>query len=240
MKHFDSSLLLGVVILVLVTTSALCPQKVFTQGTSKQAVMNERQVQHSKLYAAYKGIGDLRVIAAKSTGDVEVLAGIGQKIFQSDARPIDSETFLNDVIAKSDAIVIGTVREQQSFLTAEGTFVFTDYSFSVEQILKNNNLGPLRPTDNIVITRPGGVIELGGHTVKAADESLGSFERTHRYLLFLDYIPATGAYKAFNSYGAFQIDGGKLVKLTREQLPNELEKGTDASTLIAHIKRVLG
>jgi hypothetical protein len=74
---------------------------------------------------------------------------------------------------------------------------------------------------------PKGFPPLRQFQIRALDESLAPFEVGRRYLLFLDYIPTTGAYKAFNSAGAFRIESSKTSKLTKEQLPSELDNGVD-------------
>lgn len=204
-------------------------QQPSTQYDPQQLAMTGQQKEHSRLYQSYKGIGDLRRLAEKSTGDVEVLTGAGQQIFYSQAGPTDSETFLNREVAKADAVVMGTVKSQQSFLTDEGTFVFTDYDFVVDEVLKKNAIVPLVSSETIVVTRPGGSLQLAGHTVRALDESLQPLEKGHRYLLFLNYISATGGYEAFNAHGSFKINLNRATKLTSERLPAQLESGFDVS-----------
>jgi hypothetical protein len=224
---------------VLFSISVLRSQEPQGQTLQQGPEMDEKQLKHSKLYHGYTGIGDLRSIAANSGGDVEVLNGVAQKIFSSSAPSKRSEDFIADIARQADTIIIGTVNNQQSFLTVEGTFVFTDYTITVQQILKNNAAAELRPSDSTIVTRPGGTVQLSRHTVRASDESLAPFEVGKRYLLFLKYIPATDAYRAFEGGGAFRIDLGKTAKLTKEQLPNELERGTDLSALIASIQATL-
>jgi hypothetical protein len=204
-----------------------------------QTELEQKRIEHSKLYQKYTGIGDLRSAAAKSNGDVEVLSGAGQKIFFPNDPPTQLSDFVATMAHRADLIVIGKVNDQKSFLTEQGTFVFTDYTFTVEQVLKNNPNALLQPSGGIVVTRPGGIIQLNGRNIKASDESLASFETGKHYLLFLNYIPTTGAYKAFDSGGAFRINGSKTAKLTREQLPAELENGAELTVLMAFVQAAL-
>jgi hypothetical protein len=198
-----------------------------------------QQIAHSKLYSEYKGIGDLRSVANRSSGDVEIMSGVSQKIFPPGTPPIQMPDFVANISKQADLIVIGEVTDQKSSLTAEGTFVFTDYSLTVEQILKDNPSAALRPMGNIIVTRPGGAVQFSGRTIKATDESVAPLEMGKRYLLFLDYIPATKAYKAFRSGSAFRIEGGKSVKLTKEHLPIDLENGVDLYVLMSLVQAAL-
>ena len=207
------------------------------QDDLQQLTMTGQQKEHSKLYQSYKGIGDLRRLAEKSTGDVEVLTGVGQQIFYSQDGPTDSVTFLNREAAKADAVVLGTVKSKQSFLTAEGTFVFTDYDFVVDEVLKKNAVSPIVASETIVVTRPGGALQLAGHTVRALDESLQLLEKGQRYLLFLNYISAAGGYEAFNERGSFKINLNRATKLTSGHLPAQLETGFDVSIATTYLRK---
>jgi hypothetical protein len=202
----------------------------------QEAVRERIHTEHSKLYKQYAGRGDLRAIAAKTSGDVEVVNGTPQKMFRSNAGPFRLGDFLRELTSKSDAVLIGIVKERASFSTAEGTFVFTDYDLAIEQILKNNSTNLLRPFDKISVTRPGGDVQLDGHKVRALDESLEPLAIGSRYLLFLDYVPSTETYKAFSSQGSFRVDGNRAAKLTKEQLPGDLEGGVDINILASYVR----
>jgi hypothetical protein len=237
MRH--SLLVLSLIIVSLLTghsvllTSATLQQQ---PKTTPQDRPDRIHAEHSKLYKQYPGRGDLWRLAEKTSGDVEVVTEIPQKMFQSDAPPIQLGDILRELTNKSDAVLIGVVKDRASFVTAEGTFVFTDYGLAVEQILKNNPASLLHPFDKVSVTRPGGEIQLNGHSVRAVDQSLAPLAVGGRYLLFLDYVPITGSYKAFNSQGSFRVQGSKTTKLTKEQLPSDLESGADVEVLAAFIR----
>ena len=197
--------------------------------------MTEKQREHSKLYKEYKPDGNLRTLAESSAGDVEVVNGIPQKVFFSSSPPFNLQEFLRGMAHDSDAVVIGVVNKKASFLTEDENFIFSDYDFYVEEILKDNGAHPI-DVKEITVTRPGGAIVLGQRAVCAIDESLEPLALGNRYLLFLKFIPSTCAYKAFNSKGSFLLDGNKAVKLTHEDLPFEIETGTETSSLIARIR----
>jgi len=55
-------------------------------------------------------------------------------------------------------------------------------------------------------------------------------------LIFLKYIPSTSSYTAFRSDGSFQVTNNKIIKLTKQSLPRELETGNDAESLISEIR----
>ena len=61
----------------------------------------------------------------------------------------------------------------------------------------------------------------GGKVAEAIDVSFKPLEVGQQYVLFLKFIPSTGAYRAVSSTGSFQILGSKVTKLTEEYIgPN--------------------
>jgi hypothetical protein len=206
------------------------------RAQAQQPTPSQREIEHSKLYSKYSAMDDLRAITAKSGSDVEVLIGTPQKAFRTDQPPVQFADYVAEIVNKADAVVIGEVSGQQSFLTAEGTFVFTDYAFNIADVLKNNTAGQLRAADIIIVTRPGGTVRFGNRNIKAVDEAVEPFDLRGSYLLFLEYVPSTGAYKAFNGNGAFRLESGRAAKVTKERLPFELENGSEIPTLISQIR----
>ena len=131
------------------------------------------------------------------------------------------------------------VKSKSSQLTENGEFVFTDYEVMVEDVLKDNPAAPIQPNANITITRPGGTVQLNGHNITALDEAFKPLNVEGHYLLFLRFIPATGAYKAVSSAGTYELKENKIIKLTEEPLPLGLETGHDAGAFITGVRRAL-
>lgn len=198
----------------------------------QEGIMSARQKEHSKLYCGYKGAGkNLGQLAEeqirKGKGDdlgIVLLPGIPELS--------PTGTAVKDVLAELscgvDAIVIGTVKDKTSQLTDCGTFTFTDYELIAEEVLKDNVISHLEPGSSLIVTRPGGKILLNGHVITAIDRSVKPLIIGDRYLLFLRFLPTTGAYEAADFDSAFRIAGSELVPQTDVvTLPNEL-KNRDA------------
>lgn len=196
-----------------------------------------KQKEHSKLYKDF-GVGKkLREVAAETPGtEVGVIRGVPGKMFDPDSPRLTFHSFLKNLACDADAIVIGVINNQSSQLTEDEDFVFTDYNMSVEQILKDNAMAPIQLTSDLTISRPGGIVQLNNKKVRALDESLEPLSIGDRYVLFLNYIPTTGSYKASNSNGSFQLSDKKIIKLTKESLPSKLETGNDAESLFLEIR----
>jgi len=170
--------------------------------------MNEKQRQHSKLFK-HSGT-KLRDLAARQNGDVEVEEGLGLMTVLPVAGP--QRPLFHSAVCNADAVVIGTLNDKTSQLTDEGSFVFTDYQITVQEVIKNNSVAPLQAADVITGTRDGGVVELNNRIFRAKREDFDPPVVGQRYLLFLRFIPATGAYLMYGN-GTFQLDGQGILAL---------------------------
>lgn len=230
-------LLTALIVAVTVTNISLRGQNQKTP--SAEGRITEQHKEHSKLYKDYRFGKKLREVAAETEGtEVAVIRGMREKTFNPDSPPFDLHSFLRNLACDADAVVIGVIKNQSSQLTEDEDFVFTDYDMSVEQILKDNAKAPIQLTNDLTISRPGGIVQLDNKIVRAIDESLDPLSIGHQYILFLTYIPTTGAYKAFDSNGSFQLSNKRIVKLTKESLPSKLETGNDAESLSSEIRNV--
>lgn len=187
-----------------------------------EGVMTAKQKKHSKIFEGYKDRAKLRDLMIQK-GDVEVREEVGDVILP--AEPFNLNSYLQRLSCKADAVVMGMVKSKASQINQDGTFVFTDYEFTAEDVLKNNAADSINPNTDITITRTGGAIKLNGHTARAIDYREVPLIEGEHYLLFLKYVPETGAYKALDSSrddDSFQILGDKKIKqVSSSPLPFE-------------------
>jgi hypothetical protein len=183
----------------------------------KDGVKDARQKEHAKRYKGYKSGKKLRDLTA-ATGDVMLRREVGTQGGDPNEAPFDFQKFLREMADEADAVVVGTVKNKSSQLTEDEDYVFTDYDLTAVEVLKDNAAAPIEPNKGIVVTRPGGTILLDGRIVEALDESFQPLRKNDQYLLFLRFIPSTGAYEALNSKAGFRIGADKINKLTKEPL----------------------
>ena len=101
------------------------------------------------------------------------------------------------------AIVIGKTTAWQYHLSASGAAVYADYDFVVETVLKNNPVAPVTSAKDIIVTRPGGSMTLGSgsfNQVTFTHQAFPQLQPGAKYLMFLSFIPATGAYQAIDAF----------------------------------------
>ena len=174
----------------------------------QEGQMTEKQRQHSTLF---KHSGPkLRDIAARQNGDVEVEEGLGLMMRLPATGP--QRPVFHSAVCNADAVVIGILNDKSSQLTDGKNFVFTDYQITVEEIIKDNAVAPIPTASVITGTRDGGAIELNNRIFWAKREDFDPPIVGQRYLLFLRFIPATGAYLMYGN-GSFQLAAQRVLAL---------------------------
>lgn len=212
--------------------------KAETATPVQQGAMSPQQKEHSKLYKDYKGNGKLLDLLNKEENNAsnELIITVMPPLpeLSPGGRPSSSESFLNNLASSADAVVIGTVTNKASQLTENGAFVFTDYDVALEEVLKSNGSNNIQSQSSIVITRPGGRILLEGRVVTTRDRSFKPLAIGGRYLLFLKYIPATGAYHAVNNKSSFELVDKGVKPLS--EAPDAPRINKDAASFISDVR----
>ena len=106
----------------------------------------------------------------------------------------------------AEAIIIGHPNTWQSHLSSQGTAVYGDYDVSVDTILKDNQITPYIKGDHIVVTRLSGTITLGAgpiNQVAFKHEGFPLLQKGTTYLMFLRYVPTTGAFLPIDAFATF-------------------------------------
>ena len=204
----------------------------------QEGVMTDRQRKHGKLFKRYGVLtGGKKLKDSNSqSSDVNVAIEIGDRPLP---RNFDLNTYLRDNACKADAIVVGTVNSKASQLTEDGTFTFTEYDVTVEEVLKDNSKSPLAANSSITVTRAGGVVQLNGRTIRAFDRSEKPLETAGRFLLFLQYIPDTSDYKSYVSDtgdASFRLRRDKLFQVSDEIRPFGEAHDVDATSFLTQVR----
>lgn len=158
--------------------------------------------------------------------------------FLTSAEPPTAEDFFGRLAADSDAIILGRVTNKVSQITEDDSFLFTDYDVTVSEALKDNVFSRISKSSTVVVTCPGGKIVIDDVILKAGgngDALLPVGEQD--LLLFVKFIPETGAYKLSQSNGAFELNGTSVRPLV-SLLPLPLEIFKDQTSFLKTIKAV--
>jgi hypothetical protein len=206
------------------------------QVTDKE---HEYSKEYKELYIERKGrkLSEISQVAALSGNTQEVRVIIGEpNVPTIIPKPAASSSeFLRDLSCKADAIVFGYVKNKSAHLTEDETFVFTEYEFSVQEILKDNSASPIEINNSIQLTRPGGVIKLDSQIIRVEDRSYAPLQMKNKYLLFLRFLPSTNGYVVSSFKGDFMLQGNSFKKLSLRALPKELENNNDSQILLNNV-----
>lgn len=202
----------------------------------QEGVMTAKQKKHSKIFKGYKDRAKLHdLIAGK--GDVEVIQRVGNI---RTPMSFNLKTYLQELSCKADAIIVGTVKSNASQFNEDGTFIFTDYEFTPEEVLKNNATTSINLNTNITVTRTGGAVKLKGHTARAIDYRQMPLIVGEQYLLFVKYIPETGAYQSLDDSrddDSFQIMENQMIRqVSRNPLPFGASYAVDKNDFMAEVR----
>jgi hypothetical protein len=181
----------------------------YGQGDNMRTLQNLHQRVHGDFKGDYNTGTDLQKLQHAATHDVTV-TGFGRNAYEG--RPYRVPAYPPWEISAascSDLVIVGIIGPQTSEISTNNQFLFTDVELTVDQVLKDNSRSHVNEGDSITITRPGGTIIGNGHQLSAVDPGFKAFRTGDKYLLFLDYLPETGAYRA-TARKSFQLAEEKL------------------------------
>lgn len=187
--------------LLLIGPLAVLPEaSIQNQGSSKLSADEVAKV-HGRLF--HKGpAGQIPDMLSKGTGTVHVpcIVGISQRVRVE--RSLSEELGL--MASDSDLVVVGRAGAHATRIDADKDFLYTDWNVIPEEIIKSNPKAPVELGAAILVTRPGGSLQIGGRMVYADCADFLDFVTGQEYLLYLRFIPTTGAYVASGS-GTFAL-----------------------------------
>ncbi len=126
-------------------------------------------------------------------------------------KPIDPKGM---PVSNSNAVVVGTVVSGKCFVTGSHTYVYTDYSVKIDQVLKQDPTANLITGDVVVAARDGGAIHFpSGHVTNFLFAGHGLPEVGSQYVLFLwKPIPSFPEYEIIFDSG-YQLKNGRVYPL---------------------------
>jgi hypothetical protein len=193
-----ATFVLAIAVTLCITTlsnKALAQQPTAEKDLQSKADKNEKV--HSRNFQSFT-IGTIPDTLAETTGDITVTSpddiepAIGKFLDTPSYPPVT----LVDLACFSDAVVLATPVAGVSHMTADKTFIYSDWTMHVGEVLQDTPKAPIGGSETITVVRPGGKLVIDGRTVYGKAIDFPEFLPGGKYLLFLTYIPETGAFKA--------------------------------------------
>jgi hypothetical protein len=131
---------------------------------------------------------------------------------------------LADLAAASELIAEVAITTEKSFLTQDGTEIWTDYVAEITQPIDPRHYTRERM---IMIRRRGGVVDIDGRRIQSQENGFPPFSVGERYVVFLRKGQIQDAYTVVcGSAGAFEVTegtvNGKPIAGFRDDIVREL------------------
>jgi hypothetical protein len=145
-----------------------------------------------------------------------------------------SDRFITDQTNEADLVVTGTVVRKSSAFTEGNQWIYSDYSFSIGDVLKQDSRRPKVSNETITVSNPSGTVEIDGREIYALDQSNPPLTTNGaRYVVFLKYISDVDCYVLLERWGAFINTGGALAPVSKERLPIRDAKGSQSRPMLS-------
>jgi hypothetical protein len=114
-------------------------------------------------------------------------------------------------VNQSDAVIIGKVIDSHAHLSTDKTSIYSEFIFNVEDVLKRDGDGTLKPGITITTMRPGGGVRFpSGVVIKRGVAGKVMPQTGRRYLLFLKYDSEAQYFPIVTGY---ELSAGKVLPL---------------------------
>src|SRR5450432_2741094 len=167
------------------------------EPTTEQLRAARHEQVHSKIFSGDE-VGTIADHLAKTTGDITIVSGADHGGLRM--RAINAPSYppqrLVTLACQADIVVLAIPVHGVSHMTADQSFNYTNWAFRVREVLQDTSKAPIEGRDTIAVISPGGNLVIDGRTVHGEAYNFPEFQPGGEYLLFLTYIPETGAFTA--------------------------------------------
>jgi len=129
---------------------------------------------------------------------------------------------LSAAASNSDLIVIATVVSSRSLPIKNRTFLFTENTVRVDRVFKDKT-GNVRVGDLVIVSEPGGILNVNDTQVKATDPAIDRFVPHKQHIFSLKLITGTPVYKVIGPW-TFAIDGGTVKPASKLETGSHSQK----------------
>jgi len=135
---------------------------------------------------------------------------------------------------KSSAIVIGTVTKSEAHLTEDKTAIYSEFTASIEMVVKNDSESPIDIRRPITVERNGGRVRMPSGKIIVSWTSHQNLPQVGtRYVLFLthDFETKGDTGKDFYLLTGYAIQGGRMFPLDETSSGRAYKNAEESSFL---------
>lgn len=113
-------------------------------------------------------------------------------------------------------MVVGEITQEEAFLSADRTSIYSEFTVSIAEVLKNSSPAALSPTSSITVTRGGGAVRFpSGKVLRTGFHGKPLPDKGHRYLIFATRDEEGDDFRLLTAYEVrdgrvFPLDGVDL------------------------------
>jgi hypothetical protein len=208
-RRFPSAAVLGLTLTIAVSaaTQGQLPQRQTSSPTSAEA----RAIHARKFKAVLPGEISQRISLGQTVIDLPDLLPYEFPVLSPDV-----PSRMVDLVCRTGLVAVVTAGAGASRITEDQGTLWTEWSFTVDQVLRNNPLTPAQPGTPITVVIRGGTTVIQGRSVRVANDAFAvPFRRGGQYLLFLYEVSETGAYVSEFGFGLGPDSVTHLTKYSR-------------------------
>ena len=170
-------------------TPALWAQDTAGTQTDRATALEQRRALHSR--QVHGGIpGQIPNRLATESGDIYLANTEGP----SNVIQLDPRSTLENLSCESDLVVVGKFGNGTSYPTEDQGYVYSDWDFTIEEVIKDTPSAPVAAGQSITVTSPGGSLIIKGRHVYAVSATFSLFHPGEEALLYLRSLPSVGTY----------------------------------------------
>jgi hypothetical protein len=140
---------------------------------------------------------------------------------------------------KASLIVQGTLRPMNTYLSSDGTLIYTDFECTPITVIAGVTGTSRTPgAPSLIVRQVGGKLTLDGVEVTVVDEHLDLLPSNQPLVLLLEKIAGESKYRlSGDHWGAFSISSGAIAPLIKPAALQESYSGMRLDNFVEEIKR---
>ncbi len=164
-------------------------------------------------------------------------------------RPVLTLSSWNDTLpaipaALSDVVVTGEIVNSEAHLSNDFSGVYSEFTFRVQEVLKNSTTATVVPGSSITTERQGGRVKVpSGRTIRYGIAGQDMPRQGQTYLLFLKANE-----EQFTIVTGYQLVSGRVVPLDGESAPGHVAmkwagdayRGADTNQFLDEVRKAIG
>lgn len=136
-------------------------------------------------------------------------------------------------VNQSDVVVIGNILDSNAFLSTDQNGVYSEFTFSVEDILKNATTLTVPHKGSIIVERQGGRVRYPSGRIEWYKIALQNMPLPdHRYILFLKQ----SGEDSFSIITGYELRDSRVYALDSEATQFSIYDGTDEASFLSLVR----